>query len=143
MAEKQCPDGGTCHHGCEQDCFRVKFAGPLSGVYPDDKWPQSVRAENNAWILVENIEEAVEQRIFDYVSEEADCDHTDGKMWVCSHCISRVAVAETRKLIADEIEQMAVDYSQEPASGVTSQSIRSIRVAFVREVARRVAEGPK
>jgi hypothetical protein len=39
-----CPDGGTCHHGCTTGCFRVSWAGPLSGVYPGDEWPADVRA---------------------------------------------------------------------------------------------------
>lgn len=38
-----CPDDGTCHHGCPAGCFRVTFAGPLSGVYPGDRWPADVR----------------------------------------------------------------------------------------------------
>lgn len=45
-----CPDGGACHHMCGYEgytkgCFRVVFAGPLSGVYPGNKWPQSVIEE--------------------------------------------------------------------------------------------------
>lgn len=48
MAEA-CPDGGTCHHGCTAPyCWRVENAGPLSGVYPDDEWPTSVRAASVA-----------------------------------------------------------------------------------------------
>jgi|SRR6185437_2933895 len=36
-----CPDGGTCHHGCldSENCYRVEACGPLSGVYPGDRWP--------------------------------------------------------------------------------------------------------
>lgn len=44
-----CPDGGTCHHLCSQiggGCFRVAFCGPLSGVYPDNQWPEEVRVQN-------------------------------------------------------------------------------------------------
>lgn len=38
-----CPDDGTCHHHCPgQKCFRVVCCGPLSGVYPNDEWPQEV-----------------------------------------------------------------------------------------------------
>jgi hypothetical protein len=39
-----CPDGGTCHHDCtaSTSCFRVEWAGPLSGVYPGDHWPADV-----------------------------------------------------------------------------------------------------
>lgn len=43
---RQCPDGGTCHHDCKRDnhgCFRVKHCGPLSGVYPNDRWPEEVK----------------------------------------------------------------------------------------------------
>lgn len=35
----ECPDGGRCHHRCAASCFRVKTCSPLSGVYPDDRWP--------------------------------------------------------------------------------------------------------
>jgi hypothetical protein len=34
-----CPDDGVCHHVCETGCFRVSHAEPLSGVFPDDRWP--------------------------------------------------------------------------------------------------------
>jgi len=37
-----CPDGGTCHHGCllPSACWRVNNCEPLSGVFPDDRWPE-------------------------------------------------------------------------------------------------------
>lgn len=39
-----CPDDGACHHRCPAGaCFRVHHAGPLSGVYPGDRWPVSIR----------------------------------------------------------------------------------------------------
>jgi len=43
-ARASCPDGGTCHHGCDPSgpCWRVANAGPLSGVYPRDVWPEGV-----------------------------------------------------------------------------------------------------
>lgn len=41
-----CPDGGTCHHNCQDKCFRVQCCGPLSGVYADDEWPADVVAEH-------------------------------------------------------------------------------------------------
>lgn len=46
-----CPDGGTCHHGCNLSrpkpaCWRVRYAGPLSGVFPGDRWPADVAAAN-------------------------------------------------------------------------------------------------
>jgi hypothetical protein len=43
--EEGCPDGGACHHECgsEKPCLRVIAAGPLSRVYPDDRWPVEVR----------------------------------------------------------------------------------------------------
>lgn len=54
----QCPDGGTCHHGCWErrplgpgfvdqrgrPCFRVLTCGPLSGKFPGDYWPPEVLA---------------------------------------------------------------------------------------------------
>ena len=46
---ERCPDGGYCH-GSEMwvgstpcaggDCYRVRVSGPLSGVYPGDRWPE-------------------------------------------------------------------------------------------------------
>lgn len=36
-----CPDGGKCWHQCTgADCWRVYNAGPLSGVYPNNEWPE-------------------------------------------------------------------------------------------------------
>lgn len=43
QAERGCPDGGTCHHACLRQCFRVQSCGPLSGVYPDNEWPEDIR----------------------------------------------------------------------------------------------------
>jgi hypothetical protein len=45
VREGRCPDGGTCHHQCAARalCFRVTECGPLSGVYPGDRWPADVR----------------------------------------------------------------------------------------------------
>lgn len=43
-----CPDGGACHHECAPvSCFRVSSCGPLSGVYPGDRWPASVVARGD------------------------------------------------------------------------------------------------
>lgn len=39
---RHCPDDGTCHHSCDVGCWRVRNAGPLSGVYRGDEWPLSV-----------------------------------------------------------------------------------------------------
>lgn len=52
-----CPDGGTCHHECPptptgpRPCFRVRMAGPLSGVYPLNVWPEAVRREHGATVI--------------------------------------------------------------------------------------------
>lgn len=41
---RRCPDGGKCHHSCAgEDCFRVRYCGPLSGRWKDDRWPKRVR----------------------------------------------------------------------------------------------------
>lgn len=41
-----CPDGGTCHHECPGEsaisCSRVRSCGPLSGVFPGDRWPEDM-----------------------------------------------------------------------------------------------------
>lgn len=49
-----CPDGGRCWHVCPlvegapegkgSPCWRVSSAVPLSGVFPDDRWPDDVKA---------------------------------------------------------------------------------------------------
>lgn len=45
MGKRNCPDAGTCHHGCgERGCFRVTHCGPLSGVYQGDEWPEAIKA---------------------------------------------------------------------------------------------------
>lgn len=53
--EGRCPDGGYCHGSnlaagsepCpEGGCLRVRTSGPLSGVYPGDRWPAEVRRAN-------------------------------------------------------------------------------------------------
>lgn len=46
-----CPDSGICHHMCEEDgngCFRVGFCGPLSGVFPNNEWPQQIVEQEQA-----------------------------------------------------------------------------------------------
>ena len=40
---QECPDGGKCNHKCEDRCWRVDNAGPLSGVFPNDDWPAEVK----------------------------------------------------------------------------------------------------
>lgn len=34
-----CPDGGTCHHGCVGPCFRVACCGPLTDY--GEEWTES------------------------------------------------------------------------------------------------------
>jgi hypothetical protein len=50
---RRCPDGGGCHgpspavtgQPCPDGaCYRVRMAGPLSGVFPGDRWPDAVLA---------------------------------------------------------------------------------------------------
>ncbi len=36
---QRCPDGGHCHHDCDQVCNRTQVGGPLSGVFPGNRWP--------------------------------------------------------------------------------------------------------
>ncbi|MCC6752005.1 MAG: hypothetical protein IT371_30410 [Deltaproteobacteria bacterium] len=42
-AKNRCPDGGACHHDCQGACFRVQHCSPLSGVFPNDRWPSWIR----------------------------------------------------------------------------------------------------
>lgn len=47
-----CPDHGTCHHHCADrtdinnpaQCWRVDTCGPLSNVFPNDTWPDHLKA---------------------------------------------------------------------------------------------------
>lgn len=42
--DERCPDGGYCHHDCpELRCFRVRCCGPLSNVFPEDRWPLVIK----------------------------------------------------------------------------------------------------
>lgn len=40
-----CPDGGTCHHGCEEKCWRVRTCGPLSASGWED-WPEEIKEQH-------------------------------------------------------------------------------------------------
>jgi len=44
---RRCPDGGACHHSCTDKCYRVECCGPLSGVFPNDEWPDALTEEDN------------------------------------------------------------------------------------------------
>ena len=97
----------------------------------------------NDWVRIDTIEEAVEERIFDFVNETDGCDEetSRGDTWVCLKCISKVAVREARRLIADEINEMAVEHSKEPADDMQHKDMRAARVAETRLIAERVAQG--
>jgi hypothetical protein len=43
-----CPDDGQCTHDCANACWRVLNAGPLSGTFPGDQWPQFIHAAETA-----------------------------------------------------------------------------------------------
>lgn len=46
---RRCPDGGACHHQCTAGpCWRVAACGPLSGVFPGDRWPEDIKREHEA-----------------------------------------------------------------------------------------------
>lgn len=49
MSDRKCPDGGVCHHRCDESdypltCWRVATCGPLSNVFPNDEWPPEIVA---------------------------------------------------------------------------------------------------
>jgi hypothetical protein len=49
--DTRCPDGGACHHLCAlangpRRCVRVQNSGPLTGVFPGDRWPDAVLTAN-------------------------------------------------------------------------------------------------
>jgi hypothetical protein len=45
-SQRECPDDGACHHRCGAVCWRVLMCGPLSGKFPDDRWPPEILAAN-------------------------------------------------------------------------------------------------
>lgn len=86
MSDRKCPDGGKCHHACApSSCFRVGSCGPLSGVFPGDAWPASVKQqftplamksmEQVAGEFADAIERFVEARIAMATHPHADTGH--------------------------------------------------------------------
>jgi hypothetical protein len=153
LEKKFCPDGGYCHHVCGQPghtegCFRVIFAGPLSGAYPDNKWPDKVRKENGAWLTFDSMAEVVEQRIFDQIAEEVEtpttelvpCPHDEfqNKAWVCLDCTAETGMKTTLRLALDRIETLARDTeaeaAKEGAGNPTLRTIMLVRAQGMREV---------
>lgn len=154
--KKICPDGGYCHHACGLDghtkgCFRVMFAGPLSGVFPDNKWPKALREENGAWQTFDSMAEVVEERIFDHISAEVEtpvsehvpCPHAEfqNKAWVCLDCTAEVGMKTTLGLVLDRIEKLAVETEAEAektgrgtSGSYTLRTIGLIRAQGMREV---------
>jgi hypothetical protein len=50
-----CPDGGTCHHECAAQCFRVQACGPLTAAgFEGNQWPAAVRALHQPGGVVEH-----------------------------------------------------------------------------------------
>lgn len=151
--KKSCPDGGYCHHACgleghTEGCFRVIFAGPLSGVYPDDVWPKQVREENGAWLQYDTMVEVVEARIFDSIAAETDkpvsevvpCPHAEyrNNAWMCLDCVAEVGMKTTLELVLDRIEALAVETEteaeKEGAGNPTLRTIGLIRAQGMRDV---------
>lgn len=67
-----CPDGGACHHSCalsrevtipqqSSACWRVRNAGPLSGMFEGDRWPRAVKAKHG--IVVGDVEATLDERL--------------------------------------------------------------------------------
>lgn len=62
----RCPDDGVCFHGCDpgllDNCWRFRTCEPLSGVFPNDEWPEmsmefsellnKCRVEGHQWAFV-------------------------------------------------------------------------------------------
>lgn len=60
---RTCPDGGACHHTCAAACLRVLACAPLSGTYPDERWPEAtVRLHQEAEGARQRLEEEAAQR---------------------------------------------------------------------------------
>lgn len=57
-----CPDGGTCHHGCTKRCWRVWNAEPLSAAGWGNKWPRDIKALHKPPPDVDAVDSAHEPR---------------------------------------------------------------------------------
>jgi hypothetical protein len=144
LEKKLCPDSGVCHHMCGTEgypdkCFRVRFAGPLSGVFPDNKWPKALREEHGAWQTFDSMVEVVEERIFDSIAEETDkpmsevvpCGHAESRnnAWMCLDCVAEVGMKTTLRLVLDRIEAMAVETEAEAdEAGRDNPTLRTIKL---------------
>ena len=74
MSDRECPDGGTCHHECSPPaCFRVKCCGPLSGVYPRDEWPADIRTRHGYDAPARARADTVDLATVDLYAERAQC----------------------------------------------------------------------
>lgn len=72
VEQQDCPDGGRCHHGCvPRECFRVRACGPLSGVYPGNRWPGEIVAENQEQ-HIERPTRAADLRVGDVIKSFVD-----------------------------------------------------------------------
>lgn len=50
----ECPDGAQCHRECVAPaCIRVATCGPMSRVFPSDRWPHEVVAKHGPGSLTE------------------------------------------------------------------------------------------
>lgn len=69
----RCPDGGRCHHSCVRtdQCFRVRTCSPLSGVFPNDEWPDEIAKTFGSDALEVT---DLHQAIIDIVEEVHDID---------------------------------------------------------------------
>lgn len=134
-----CPDDGTCHHECADypggHCWRVHNAGPLSGVYPDDRWPKGARAvfsrspvgEGHApFVDSPTIHRTINERA---VGEEEKRDGRRGLRLPDSGLLGRLAPKGRR---AAETARPALEAAHDPALGLE----RSVRLGDVVEAFR-------
>jgi len=85
---QSCIDGGTCHHGCEDRCFRRESCGPLSGY--DGPWEYDTARQNLREIVDRNPEDFAEpyeeptQTGAHLRDEIAEVVNSDAVLWLLS-----------------------------------------------------------
>lgn len=93
FAPRDCPDQGRCFHQCGKGpCFRVLHAGPASGVFPGDTWPEDIHRQAVLLSTTDASPAAAEPFRFVFVDAEWSGEQSDaivvtvdGDLWAVTH----------------------------------------------------------
>lgn len=105
-----CPDGGACHPYCRTGpCFRVQCSGPLSGVFPGNRWPEEIEREHQA------LDAASQARAAEDPTSAASSELADEPSALPTDRLATVkeALAEAERLWWSG--EYAEDYADQPA----------------------------